>query len=85
MLRRNHPPARTEDGMNHDYQYGHDELPSWRDIEALPLYLAVALTAVALLYVLVDGTPTLHWIAVKALPILAALGLSRIPTDIVLP
>jgi hypothetical protein len=67
--------------MHQDHLYGHDEPLSWRDIEALPFYLAAALLAFFLVHGLMDEGLALRLGALKGMAIVGMLGLYQVWSD----
>lgn len=47
----------------------------WNDIEALPIYAAIALCFTCLVFALLDNTPTIHAVSLKLIGIVGGLAL----------
>lgn len=47
----------------------------WNDIEALPIYAAIALCFTCLVFALLDNTPTIHAVTLKLVGIVGGLAL----------
>jgi len=52
-----------------------DQKLAWNDIEALPIYAAMALILACLVLALLDSTPTIYAIGLKVVGIMGGLAL----------
>jgi hypothetical protein len=68
--------------MHQNQIYGDAEPMSWRDIEALPFYLAGALAAFAIVHGLAESGPALQSSSIKAVVMMGMLGLYQLWSDI---